>query len=802
MMISSLRQDLAFSARTLLKRPGFSLLAVFTVALGIGINTAMFTIVHGVLWKPLPYKDSERLVMFNEASASGNLNCSYPNLTDWRRKSALFEDIALAREFPPMTLRMEGSVESVPTGYAHPNLFSLLGVQPVLGRLFTDADDRPGNEPVGAITHRAWERYFASDPAVIGRRVRVHYSFQGKTAESMVIGAVLPPDFRYENIDLWLPLNRFWGQIDEARGNHWFRGIGKLKPGVTLERARADLNAIARDLEGQYPASNKDVRPIVARLIDYYTGQVRTPLLLLLGAVGFVMLIACGNVVHLLLTRTLGRSREIAVRLALGAARGRVLQLLLAESLLIALAGGALGVAMSQWGVAWAVASQPRTLPRAQTLGIDSSALIYALLVIALTFCILGLTPLWQASRANVAATLQSAGRGGTNRRQWRLSWGMVSAELAMASILLAGAGLMIQTLRNLSLVDLGYRPEGVLRVSTSLPGYKYTNQEQVEAVTENMLREMQSLPGFVLAAYAEPFQVGGNGMLPSLSIPGRTNPSTLPMIPTMEVSSDFFEALRIPLRAGSFFAKPHPAARQAIVNEEFVRRFFPGENVVGKRITMGDDLHLDIVGVVGNTHIQGPLGVQQPEVYWSSDGLWGSPTLLVRVAGRPESVAAAVRDRLKRTEPEIRLGVVRSIAEDEADRNSVQRFTRSLLLIFAVLAVVLASLGIYGVVSYSVAQRTREIGIRVALGATRATVARLVLERTLGATVVGMAAGVAGASLLEKLLATQLFGVNSHDPWIYAAVMILIGTVALVASAVPVLRASRVDPAMSLREE
>ncbi len=795
-------QDLAFSARTLLRRPGFALLAVLTVALGIGINTAMFTIVNGVLWKPLPYKDSGRLVMFSEASASGRLNCSYPNFEDFRRQTALFEDLALVREFPPVTLRLEGAVESIPTGYAHPNLFSLLGVQPVLGRLFTAQDDGPGNQPIGAITHRAWERYFSSDPSVIGRHVRAHISFLGKSADSIVIGAVLPPDFRYENIDLWLPLNRFWVSIDQVRGNHWFRGVGKLKPGVTLDRVRADLDAIARDLERQYPATNKDVRPIAAWLNDYYTVNVRTPLLLLLGAVGFVMLIACGNVVHLLLTRTLGRGREIAVRLALGAARWRLLQLLLAESLIIAVAGGALGVLLSYWGVGWAVASQPRTLPGAQTLQIDGSALLYAALITALTFAIMGLTPLWQSSRASVHATLQSAGRGATSRRQRRLGWGMVAAELAMASILLAGAGLMIQTLRNLSLVNLGYRPDGVVQIGLNLPGYKYTSGAQSAAVAESILREMQSLPGFVSAAYAEPFHVGGNGMLPSLRIPGRSNPTNLPMLPTMQVSSAFFETLRIPLRAGSFFAKPHPVARQAIVNEEFARVYFPAGNPVGKPIVMGDGMGLEIVGVVGNTHIQGPLRIEQPEVYWSSDGQWGAPTLLVRVAGAPESVAGALRDKLKRVESEIRLGAPRTLLAEEADRTLVQRFTRSLLLIFAALAVLLASLGIYGVVSYTVAQRTREIGIRMALGASRRSVARLVLEQTLGATVIGVAAGAAGATALQKLLATQLYGVTAHDPTIYAAVMALIGGVALSASAVPVLRASRVDPAVCLREE
>ncbi len=796
-MIASLPQDLAFSARTLLRRPVFALLAALTVALGIGMNTAMFTIANGVLWKPLPYADSERLVMFNEASSSGALNCSYPNLEDWHRRSALFEDIATAREFPPVTLRLEGAVESLSTGYAHPNLFSLLGVRPALGRLFTAREDNPGDEPMAAITHRAWDRYFGSDPSVIGRHVRVHISFEGKTAESIVVGAVLPPDFRYENIDLWLPLNRFWGQVDEMRDNHWFRGIGKLKPGVTLDRARTELDAIARDLERQYQATNQNVRPMVAGLIDYYAGRVRTTLLLLFGAVGFVMLIACGNVVHLLLTRTLGRTREMAVRLALGAARGRLLQLLLAESLLIAVSGGAAGVLLSRWAVAWAIASQPRTLPRAQGIQVDGTALLYALAITVLTFCILGLTPLWQSSRANVLAALQSAGRGGTDRKQRRLGWGMVTAELAMASILLAGAGLMIQTLHHLSSVDLGYHPEGVLAVSIDLPAYKYAEEAQSTAVARNILREMESLPGFVSSAYAEPFQLGGSGMLPAVTIPGRANPKPAPMVPAMPVSPGFFETLRIPLRAGRF-PSPNAVGREALVNEKFAQHFFPGENPVGRLIDIGGPM--EVVGVVGNTRLQSSITNDAMEVYWST-GNFSSPALFVRVTGSPESVAAAVREKLKRIEPEIRIGAMRPLSAAESERTALQRFTRSLLLIFAALAIVLASLGIYGVVSYTVAQRTREIGIRMALGATRMNVARLVLGQTLGATAIGVLAGAGGANLLAKFLASQLYGVTAHDPSVYAGVIAVICAVSLAACAIPALRASRIDPAACLKE-
>jgi len=797
-MTRSLPQDLVYSARTLLRRPGFALLAILTVALGVGINTAMFTIVNGVLWKSMPYPEADRLVMFNEGSSSGPLNCSGPNLEDWKKRSALFEDIAIAREFPPATLRLESATESIPTGYTHPNLFSLLGVTPAMGRLFTAQQDVAGAEPVAAITHRAWERYFGSDPAIIGRHVRIHISFENITVESMVVGAVLPADFRYENVDLWLPLNRFAGQVDAMRGNHWFRGIGKMKAGVTMERAQAELTGIARDLEQQYPATNRNVRPMASGLIEYYAGRVRTPLMLLFGAVGFVMLIACGNVVHLLLTRTLGRRREIAVRLALGAARGRLLQLLLAESAIIAVTGGALGVLLSHWAVTWALATQPRTLPRAATIEVDGTALLYALGITALTFCILGLTPLWQASRANVAMTLQSAGRGGTDRRQRRLGWGMVAAELAMASILLAGAGLMIQTLRNLSVVNLGYQPEGVVAVPISLPAYKYSNDGQVASVTATILRNVASLPGFVSAAYAEPFQLGGNGMTPPMTVPGRANPEPAPLVPTIPVSPEFFETMGIPLRAGRFPSKD-VKMREVLVNQEFAQRFFPGEDPVGKQISMGGVM--EVVGVVGNTRLQGPITATKAEVYWSS-AFFLSPTLLVRVAGSPDRLIAGIREKVKSAEPETRIGTIRPLSAAEADRTALQRFTRSLLLLFAGLAVVLASLGIYGVVSYTVAQRTREIGIRMALGASRTNVAKIVLQQTLGATAIGVLAGAGGANLLARFLSTQLYGVTAHDPGIYAAVIGVISGVSLAAASIPMMRAAQIDPAICLREQ
>ncbi|HEY3738631.1 MAG TPA: FtsX-like permease family protein, partial [Bryobacteraceae bacterium] len=586
----------------------------------------------------------------------------------------------------------------------------------------------------------------------------------------------------------------------EDRGNHWFSGVGRLKPGVSIERARADLDAVSRDLEQQYPATNKGVRALPASMIDYYAGSSRTPLLLLMGAVGFVMLIACTNVVLLLLARIIGRSREIAVRLALGVDRWRLLRMLLAESLIVAVTGGLAGVLLSMWAVHWALASQPRLLPRANTIHLDASSLVFAFAITAATLLVLGLIPAF-SSNTDVMEAMQSAGRGGTDRRRLRMGWTLIAAEIAMASMLLMGAGLMIETLRNLTHVQLGYQPEHVVAVEFSLSPFKYTSDAQVEAASQRMLESIQSLPGVTEASFAAPFSVGGNGMLPPVSLPGRSNLPTLPLIAATSVSPGFFETLHIPLRTGRYFIAGHSKKKEVVVNEEFARRFFPGENPVGQRIDQNGVQ--EIVGVVGDTRLQGPVSRETPEVYWlGGEGGWAYGTMLIRVAGSPDSVATQVRDRLKHAESEIRLTSVAPLELQEEGRTALPRFTRSLLLIFAALAVILAAMGMYGVASYGVAQRRREIGVRVALGASFRDVAWLVTRQTFSATLAGTAVGAAGGALLARVLASQFYGVGARDPGIYLTVLILIIVVAAAAAIAPVMTAARIDPAISLRQE
>ena len=579
-------QDLMYSIRALMKRPGFTLLAVLTVALGIAVSTAMFTIVNGVLWKPFPYPNAERLVRLNEDSLSGGLNNSAPNAADWKARSNVLEDVALYRFFPVVTLRLPDRDQSVVAAYTHANLFHVLGTQPAVGRAFTEAEDRPGAQPVAVITNAAWEKYFGKNPSIVGRAVRVANGM----ADSLVIVGVMPPGFDYDTVEFWLPLGRFPMPPDTMRGNHWFAGVGRLNPGVSMPRARNELVAISAALEKEYPESNKGVRAVVQSMSDYYAGRVKTPLMILFWAVALVMLIACGNVVHLVLTRTLSRGREMAVRLALGANRLRLVRLLLSEGLMLSVAGGLFGVLAAQWVVTGAIAWQPGLLPGTRKVALDSQAVLYAVAATLFTALLLAVIPVWRVSRTSVLDALKAAGRGSGDGRRQRLGWMMIAGEIAMASVLLAGAGLTIQALRNLSRVDVGYDPNGLLSLSFVPPAGKQYTDESANALLNHVEDAARSVPGYQSAALAQPFSVGGNGALGPVVIPGRTNPSTPPLVPAMSVTPEFFQTMRIPLRMGRTLSRVQGKFPEVVVNEEFVRRFLPGENPLGRRVSVRVD--------------------------------------------------------------------------------------------------------------------------------------------------------------------------------------------------------------------
>ncbi len=788
-------QDLFHSLRGLLKRPGFTALAILTIALGVGVNTAMFTIVNGVLWKPFPYPEADRLVRFNESSPSGMLNNSLPNSQDWKTRSNVLEDVSLYRYFPGATLLLAGGNQSPVTAFAHPNLFSILRVQPAVGRVFTNADDNSGAQPVAVITDAAWTKYFGRDPSIVGKPVKV--AMNG--AESLTVVGVLPEGFGYDKVEFWVPLSRFPMPPDAMRDNHWFAALGRLNPGFTFARAQKELNAVAAAIEKEHPDTNKDVRPVMKSMADYYAGNVKTPLLILFCAVGFVMLIACGNVVHLVLTRTLARGREMAVRMAMGARGWRLAWLLLSEGVMLSIAGGALGVLAAEWAVPAAIKAQPGLLPATRTVALDGEAIAYAIGATLFTAVLLALFPTWRLMRTSVRDALQAAGRSNSDGRNPAGAWLMIAGEIAMASILLVGAGMMIEALRNLSHVDVGYDPNGLISMQVMTPLGKKYNEASAKALVDHITEAARSVPGYQSSAFSSNFAVGGNGMLGPVTIPGRTNPSTPPLVPAMMVSPEFFETMRIPMKAGRPFSEVQGKIPEVVVNEEFVKRFLPDENPIGRQAIVWDPV--TIVGVVGNSRLQSALPDVKPEVYLPS-GILGTMTLLVRLRGDARSVAPVLSERVKAVEIGLKTGAVRTLTSREEARTVIERFTRSLLIVFAVLAMILACLGIYGVASYSVEQRIREIGIRMALGATRANVTRLITGRTLIATVVGSAVGVAGGAMLSRLIKSQLYQVSAWDPMVIAGVIGSLALVAVLATVAPAIRASNVDPAISLRQD
>jgi predicted permease len=789
-------QDLFHSIRALAKRPGFTALAILTIALGVAVNTSMFTIVNGVLWKPFPYPDADRLVRFNERSPTGHLNNSALNAADWKARSNVLEDIALYRFFPAPTLLLPDRTQPVTAAFTHSNLFRVLRTQPALGRLFTDADDARGAQAVAVITDAAWTKYFSRDASILDKPMRV----AANGADTLTVVGILPEGFSYDTVEFWIPLGRFPMPPDTMRGNHWFAAVGRLNPGVSERRAAQELLGVSEAIEKENPQTNKGIRVEVQSLADYYAGRTKTPLLILFWAVGMVMLIACGNVVHLVLTRTLSRGREMAVRAALGAQGLRLTWLLLSEGLVLSAVGGTLGVVAAQWVVTTAIKAQPGLLPQNRAVALDGQAVAYAIGTTLFTALLLALIPVWRVLRTNVRDALHAAGRSSSSGRRQTGGWIMIAGEIAMACVLLVGAGMMIQALRNLARIDVGYDPNGLISVSLTSPVGKVYTEQSAKALLDQIRQAAQSIPGYQASALAAPFAVGGNGTLGSVVIPGRTNPSTPPFVPAMNVSPEFFETMRIPFKQGRTFSEIQGAVPEVVVNEEFVRRFLPDENPIGRRVEVW--IPVDIVGVVGNSRLQGDLTEVKPEVYMAGAAGGSSPTLLVRVQGRAENAGPALRERIKAIDPGIRIGTPRTLVSREEARTVIERFTRSLLAIFAALALLLACLGIYGVASYSVAQRTREIGIRMALGASRGNVTRLVMQRTLAATAAGALAGIIGSAALAGLVRNQLYEASVWNPAAVVGVVSLLALVALIASAVPMMRAARVDPAISLRQD
>jgi predicted permease len=817
--MGALLQDIRYGIRMLTKNPGYTLIAVLTLALGIGANTALFSVVNGVILNPLPFPQPDQLVMLYENSpAFEKSSISYPNLKDWQRSNSTFAEIAGYRS-DNFSVTGSGEAERVRVGMVSANFFPVLGVKPLLGRLFGADDDRLGTTPVTLISAGLWQRKFGSAPDIVDKRMTMN----GK--DYTVIG-VIPASFHLQTNnfdtakDVYIPLGQFSDPSFQDRGVHeGMDAIGRLKREVSVTEARADMDRIARNLAATYPNEDKNAGVTVVPLKQEMVHDVQLFLWVLLGAVGFVLLIACVNVANLQLARSAGRTREFAIRSALGASQGRVIRQLLTESLLVGLAGGAAGWFLATWGTQAAIRVLPETLPRAEEVRLDAHVLMFTLAVSILAGIVFGLAPALKTSRPNLQDTLKESGRGGSGAKHRALGV-FVVIEMAMALVLLTGAGLMIRSLAALWSVNPGFNPHNVLVFDVSLSPSLGVNASTARAAIRQLGARLQEVPGVQAAAatwgaipmtgdHEMPFWVEGK--------PKPANQADMEQTLFYIVQPGYLKAMGIRLDRGRFLTADDSehSAEVAVIDEDFARKYFPGEEPLGKRIHIAVlDMEPEIIGVVGhvkhwgldseadNQTIQAQTYVplmQIPNRFWS-----GPPQakVVVRSSGSPATVAGGVREAIERLNSQNVMFETSTMDTIIAESLAARRFSMTLLSVFAAIALLLSSIGIYGVVSYVVGQRTREIGIRLALGAQRQDVLRLMLGEGMRMAITGVIVGICAALGLTHLMVKMLFGVSATDPATFAGVALVLSSVALTACYIPARRAMRVDPIIALRYE
>ena len=808
-------QDLRYGARMLWKSRGFTLVAVAALALGIGATTAIFSVVNAVLLRPLPYPEPERLVMawgYKDVLAH-SASVSYADFADWRDQTQTLEHVAAYQSSGTLLRQNDAEPEPISGANVAADLFPLLRVQPVVGRAFTRAEDQAAAAPVVVIGYALWQRRFNADPHVVGQQIRL-----GSTSATVV--GVLPEGFRFpaaaRRTEFLRPLAQALGEATKRRSAYNLRVVARLKPGVTPAQAEAEMRAVGARLEQQYPDEGFRLGARMLTLHEATVGRVRTSLLVLLGAVGLVLLIACANVANLLLARAAARYREMAIRVALGASRLRVVRQLLTESLLLAVLGGTGGVLLALWGVDLLIAASPLDIPRLKDTGLDAGVLAFTAGVTLLTGIVFGLAPALQASRVELHETLKEGGRSATEGKgRHRLRGLLVVAEVALSLVLLVGAGLLARSFARLSEVNPGFDPQNVLTTGISLAKAKYPGAAEQRVAFDEILGRVRALPGVESAAFIYPLPFGGSSTANTFLIAGRTTPrpEDKPSSNYRLVSADYFKTLAVPLRRGRAFDN-HDAANAplvVIVNESFARRFFAGADPVGQHIVIerGDSDEVqqperEIVGVVGDVHSEGLDVAAGPEFYVPySQAPEAYMDLVVRTsAANAAGMGTALRDAIRQVDREQYVPAVEPVTQLIADSFARRRFDALLTGLFAAVALLLASLGIFGVTAYTVTQRTHEIGVRMALGAQRGDVLRLVLGQGLRLVLCGLALGLAASLALTRVLADLLYGVTPTDPLTFAAVALLLTFVALLACYLPARKATKVDPMVALRYE
>jgi len=812
--IENFFQDVRYGLRMLAKNPGFTAVAVLTLALGIGASTALFSIVNSVLLRPLPYKDPDRLVMLFEKDKTfqvdilqpnlhGLMSTSVPGLLDWRARTDVFDEVGAYYWFPSRFVFTGASEpEEVFGGRVTANLFTLLGVQPILGRSFLPAEDRPGENDKVLLGYVVWRRRFSSDPGIVGKSVAI-------SGRAYTVVGVMPPGFEFPRGEqLWVPYALEIAPNKESRNVRNLEVIARLKAGVSPESAETELKALAAVSEQRFPSEQKNWTAAVIPLRQHLLGDTRARLLLLFGATGFVVLIACSNLANMLLARGVLRTREMAMRAALGAGRSRLLRQVMVETVLLAVVGGAAGLAIAIWAVRTLVALGSATVPQLQGVHPDWRVLLFALGCSLVAGAVSALLPALRASRTDVNEALkQTPVASGASGPAQRLGGALVVSELALALVLLAGAGLMVNTLAHLYTVDLGFEPQNLLTMRITLPAYKYRDFARFDTVRpgaffDQVLERVKALPGVRSAALINALPFSGVQWGTDISVEGRVQETFATH--TRVATSGYFKTMGIPLRAGRFFTEQdnNATAAVAIINETLARQIWPNENPIGKHIG-GPDNWWTIVGVVGaarHLRLDLPAG---PETYRpQAQEMSREMFLVLRTSGEGTRLAPAVRQQIWSIDKDQPVEDVRMMEERIAGYAAARRFYTLLLGIFAALAVALAGVGIYGVISYSVSQRHHEIGVRMALGADRTDILNLVVGQGFKLTLIGVVVGVADALALRRFLSGLLYGVKASDPLTFVLVSLILTAIALLASYIPARRATKVDPMVALRHE
>jgi putative ABC transport system permease protein len=805
--MKTLWHDARYGLRMLLKKPGFTLTAVITLALGIGATSTIFSFVNGILLRPLPYQDSERLVFVDETAPKrgiASMGISPIDFLDWREQNQVFTGVA-AFDDGGHLLTGIGEPERISSARVSYNTFGILGVAPILGRTFTAEEDRPGNDRVVILGHGLWERRFEAKPDVIGRKITLNNS-------SWTVIGVMPPDFKFpETADLWVPL-----AIDTSewtRNDHGWAAIARLRPGVTFEQAQSDMSALARRLEKQNPVSNEGIGINLIPFREGVAGDYRKALLILMGVVGLVLLIACVNVANLLLARASTRAKEVAIRTALGAGRWRVFRQLMTESILLGLIGGALGCGLAVWGLDLLLAAIPIDLPFWMKFDLDGRVLGFTAGVTLLTGVIFGAAPALQASKVNLNEALKEGGRSGSGVGRHRMLRSLVVAEVALSLVLLIGAGLMMRSFMRLQQTNPGVNPESLLTLRVALVGAKYNpdnTPEKPQAFFKELLERVNALPGVQAAGAVNRVPLAGGGWERTLTVEGYPVLSTgqAPEVNHCVVTPNYFRAMGIPILMGRDFtdADARDSMKVTIIDELLARQYWPNENPLGKRVRFGppedNEPWHTIVGVVGAVKFRSLNLTRTKTVYLPHTQVAANSMALAVRAANPENLAPAIRGQVKAMDPDLPIINVRTMTEVISRSVWQPRLYTILFGVFAAVALALASIGIYGVMAYSVSERTREIGIRVALGAQRRDVLKLVVAQGMKLALIGAVIGLGAALALTRLMQSLLFEVSATDPLTFAGLAAFLTVVAMLACYLPARRATKVDPTIALRCE